>query len=589
MGEDQVERRLAAILAADVVGYSRLMGLDEGGTLSAFKAHRRELVDGKIAEHRGRIVKLTGDGMLVEFPSVVNAVACATDIQQKMRERNADVPEDRRIEFRIGVHLGDIILEDDDIFGDGVNIAARIESIAKPGGVAVSGSVRDSVGNRLELTFEDTGEQTLKNIERPVRVYNVLVGAASARPVATPLKAEPAAPAQQSIAVLPFNNMSGDPEQEYFSDGITEDIITDLSKIAGLMVVARNSSFAYKNKSPDVRIVGRELGVAAVLEGSIRRAGNRIRITAQLIDAATGGHLWAERYDRDLTDIFAVQDEVTLQIVEALKVKLRPEETALMADGRTSNVEAHDCFLRGRELLLGSNKNREIFDRIVTILRRAIELDPDFAQPYAGLGMAHCLDFQNHWTDMPDALDLASHFATQAIEKGPNEPYAHYVAAVVETWKRNLVRAKAETERALALNPNYALAYGTRGLVEVYLGHPLAAIPFIERAIRLDPVFTQQYTHFLGSAYLGADQYETAAAAFRERIRLAPKTDLSRAFLASALGHLGEIDEARRIWHELVEINPRYSLAEHLGRLPFQNQADVDRISKGLALAGLPD
>ena len=270
-------------------------------------------------------------------------------------------------------------------------------------------------------------------------------------------------------------------------------------------------------------------------------------------------------------------------------MQLQPDEKALLAESRASNIEAHDCFLRGRELLLGSNKNREIFDRIVTILRRAIELDPNFAQPYAGLGMAHCLDFQNHWTDMPDALDLAAHFATQAIEKGPNEPYAHYAAAVVETWKRNLVKAKSETERALALNPNYALAYGTRGLVEVYLGHPLAAIPFIERAIRLDPVFTQQYTHFLGSAYLGADQYETAAAAFRERIRLAPKTDLSRAFLASSLGHLGEIDEARRVWHELMEINPRYSLAEHLGRLPFQNQADVDRISKGLTMAGLPD
>ena len=546
------------------------------------------------------MVKRTGDGALVEFRSVVDAVRCAIEVQNAMLERNAGVPADRRIEFRIGIHIGDVVEESDgDLMGDGVNIAARLEGVAAPGAICLSEDAYRQVRARLDLSVSDLGDTQLKNIAEPMRVYSLQVGvsakagtdraAGRARPACRQPRGPSELPDKPSIAVLPFTNMSGDPEQEYFSDGITEDIITDLSKIAGLMVVARNSSFAYKNKSPDVRIVGRELGVASVLEGSIRRAGNRVRITAQLIDAATGGHLWAERYDRDLTDIFELQDEVTRQIVEALKVKLRPAEKALLGESRTSNIEAHDCFLRGRELLLGSNKNREIFDRIVTILRRAIELDPDFAQPYAGLGMAHCLDFQNHWTDTPDALDLAAHFATQAIEKGPNEPYAHYAAAVVETWKRNLVKAKAETERALALNPNYALAYGTRGLVEVYLGHPLAAIPFIERAIRLDPVFTQQYMHFLGSAYLGADQYETAAAAFRERIRLAPKTDLSRAFLASALGHLGEIDEARRIWHELMEINPRYSLAEHLGRLPFQNQADVDRISKGLTMAGLPD
>ena len=383
--------------------------------------------------------------------------------------------------------------------------------------------------------------------------------------------------------------MSGDPEQEYFSDGITEDIITDLSKIAGLMVVARNSSFAYKNKSPDVRIVGRELGVASVLEGSIRRAGNRVRITAQLIDAATGGHLWAERYDRDLADIFELQDEVTLQIVEALKVKLRPAEKALLASSRTSNVEAHDCFLRGRELSLGSTNNRDVFERMIAAFKRAIELDPAYAEPYAGLAFAYCLDFQNHWADTPDALGLAAHFAAQAIEKGPNEPYVHCVAAIIKFWQRDLEAAKAAAEKALALNPNYALAYGSRGLIELYLGHPLAAIPHIERAMRLDPAFTHQYVHFLGSAYLVAGQYDAAAAAFRERIRLMPKTDLSRAFLASALGHLGEFADAQHVWHELKDINPRYSFEEHLARLPFQNQADGEKIREGLAKAELPD
>ncbi|BCH26441.1 adenylate/guanylate cyclase domain-containing protein [Mesorhizobium sp. L-8-3] len=586
-----MERRLTAILAADVVGYSRLMGLDESGTLSALKAHRSEVADRKIAEHQGRIVKLTGDGMLAEFPSVVNAVTCAAEIQRRMCERNVDTPEERRIEFRIGVHLGDVIFEDNDIFGDGVNVAARIESVAKPGGVAVSGAVRDSVANRLDLAFEDTGEQMLKNIDRPVRIFDLILFADPYSPRTAQGRSSPKALANEgaSIAVLPFNNMSGDPEQEYFSDGITEDIITDLSRIAGLMVVARNSSFAYKNKSPDIRVVGRELGVASVLEGSVRRAGDRIRITAQLIDTATGGHRWAERFDRDLTDIFELQDEVTRRIVDALKIKLQPAEETHLSGSRASNIQAHDLFLRGRELLLGSKKDREVFDQIVATLRRAIELDPGFAQPYAGLSMAHCLDFQNHWTGALDALDVASHFATEAVEKGPNDPYAHYTMAVVETWKRNLARAKAETEKALVLNPNYALAYGTRGLVDVYLGQPIAGVPYIERAIRLDPIFTQQYTHFLGSAYLVAEQYEAAASAFRERIRLAPKTDLSRAFLASSLGHLGKIDEARGVWHELMMINPRYSLADHLGRLPFQNQADLDRISTGLLLAGLPD
>jgi len=355
-------------------------------------------------------------------------------------------------------------------------------------------------------------------------------------------------------------------------------------------VVARNSSFAYKNKSPDVRTVGRDLGVKAVLEGSIRRAGNRLRITAQLIDASTGGHLWAERYDRDITDIFALQDEVTQRIVEALKVTLRPAERALLANSRTSNVEAHDCFLRGREFMVNTiNKDRQFFDRVVAIFRRAIELDPAYAEPYGGLAMAYCLDFQNRWADTPDALGVAANFAAQAIEKGPDDPYAHYTAAVIAFWQRDLARAVVEADKALALNPNHSLAYGTRGLIDIYLGRPLAVVPNIQRAILLDPVFTQQYLHFLGSAYLVAGQFEPAVNAFRERIRLAPKTDMSRAFLACALGHLGELDEARRVWSELKDVNPKYSLAGHLARLPFQNDADLDRIRDGLARAGLPD
>lgn len=392
-----------------------------------------------------------------------------------------------------------------------------------------------------------------------------------------------------SIAVLPFKNMSEDPGQEYFSDGITEDIITDLSKVSGLFVIARTTSFVYKDKALGVSDICRELGVKFAGEGSVRKVGNRVRVTAQLIDGAHGAHLWAERYDRDLTDIFEVQDEVTRRIVEALKVQLTPSEEAQLIEAPTSNFEAHDLFLRAREFLRGSQWNRETFDHAVALLRRAIELDPDYAEPYAGLAMAYNFDFQNRLTDTPDPMDHAARFAALAIEKGPSVPYAHFVAAVVAIWTRNLDQAKQETERTLALSPNYAPAYGTRGLAEIYSGNPLAAIPFIERAMRLDPAFTHQYMHFLGSAYLVAGDYESAAAAFRERIRLVPNTDLSRALLACTLGHLGEADEAKRIWTELQQVNPRYSFAEHLSRLPFSDLANANKINDGLAKARLPN
>jgi adenylate cyclase len=441
---------------------------------------------------------------------------------------------------------------------------------------------------KVSAPFTDAGELQLKNIQSPLRAWR-WDGEACVEPVAA-MTPEAAADARPSIAVLPFTNMSGDPEQEYFSDGITEDIITDLSKIAGLMVVARNSSFSYKNKSPDIRVVGRELGVTSVLEGSIRRAANRVRITAQLIDAGTGGHLWAERYDRDLTDIFALQDEVTSRIVESLKLTLAPEQRALRTTRRTNSIEAHDWFLRGRELITNTvNKDREFFDRVVALFRRAAELDPEYAEPFAGLAMAYILDWQNRWSGIPDALALAASFSALAIEKGPAEPYAHQAAAIIAFWQGDLARSKAETEQTLALNPNCAEAYATRGVVEIYSGRPLAAIPMIRRAILLDPVYTQQYLHFLGSAQLVAGQYEAAAATFRERIRLASNTDVSRAFLACALGHLGETVEARRVWCDLKEVNPGYSLDDHLARLPFQDPADGERIREGLAKAGLPD
>jgi adenylate cyclase len=586
---EQTSRRLAAVLAADVVGYSRLMAADETGTLAALKRHRETVFDPAVAQHKGRLVKLIGDGALVEFASVVDAVKCALAVQRSIKAQAP--PSGGAIVLRIGINLGDVIIDGDDIYGDGVNVAARLEALAEPGGVCISSVVNESIGNRVEAVFSDGGAVTVKNIARPIRVWkwHPENDQGTAQPVATPATMETGEPERPSIAVLPFTNMSGDTEQEYFSDGITEDIITDLSKVAGLLVIARNSSFAYKGKSVDIRAVGRELGVRSVLEGSIRRAGNRVRITAQLINAVSGGHIWAERYDRDLTDIFAVQDEVTRHIVDALKVKLTASEAAHIAETPTKSIDAHDLFLRARELLLGRKKDREMFDRVVALLTQAIELDPNYAEPYGALSMAHGLDFQNNWTGAADALDVAAHFAALAIEKGPSSAYTHYIAAVVAIWKRDLAQARQESEIALALSPNYALAHGARGLAEVYAGNPLAAVPFIEQAMRFDPAFRQQYMHFLGSAYLVAGKYEAAAAAFRERIRLVPDTDLSRSLLASALGHLGELDEARRVWAELKQVAPKYSFDQHLARLPFSDPADADRIRDGLAKAGLPN
>ena len=415
------------------------------------------------------------------------------------------------------------------------------------------------------------------------------MAATAAAPVPKPAANPEPKPATASIAILPFTNMSGDPEQEYFSDGISEDIITDLSKIAGLTVIARNSSFTYKGRAVDVRTVGRELGVASVLEGSIRRAGQRVRITAQLIDAENGAHLWADRYDRDLTDIFEVQDDVTRRIVGALKVTLGPTERESRPDGGGPvNVEAYEASMRAREVLLGPNKNRENFDKARKLFIRALELDPNFAKAYAGLAFAYMFDYQNRWSDNPDAsIGLAKEYAERAIEKDPKEALAHAVAAVVATFSRDIDRAQAEIDIALSLNPNMAMAYNIKGGTRIYLGRPEEAIPLIERAMRLDPATNQQFLHFLGMANLLAGRYETAAAALRERIRLTPNTDFSRSLLASALGHLGQIEEARRVWQELTEINPKYSFEEHLGRLPFKHEADAQRLAEGLQMAGV--
>ncbi len=582
-------RRLAAILAADIAGYSALMGADEARTVNDLKGHQAVVLP-MVGEFGGRIIDIAGDGILAEFSSVVNAVECAVAIQRAMAERNTAVEPAQRMQFRIGVNLGDVIYDDNRIFGDGINIASRLEGIAEPGGICVSAKVHDEIDGKMNFSYQDLGEQQLKNIARPVRAFGIRLNGAARQPPFASAQPAPARPVDDrpSIAVLPFTNMSGDPEQEYFSDGITEDIITDLSKVAGLTVIARNSSFTYKGRAVDVRTVGRELAVRSVLEGSIRRAGQRVRITAQLIDTTSGGHVWADRYDRDLTDIFAVQDDVTHRIVEALKVSLSPADQQRLADGETSNVDAYDCVLRGREFMLGKHKNLETFTEAQSYFIKALELDPNYSLAYACLAFGYMFDYQNRWTENPDAsLLLAEQNAALALAKDPNEPVAHVVTALVAIFEKDLDRARSHIDIALSLNPNLSMAHNILGTTLNLSGRPLEAIPAIEHAMRLDPAFGSQQLHFLGLAYLLAGKYETAAALFRQRIAQVPETDFTRAVLASTLGHLGEFEEARRIWGELQEINPKYSFREHFARQPYRPE-DVERIAEGFTKAGLP-
>src|SRR5213083_1046770 len=438
-----MERRLTAILAADVVGYSRLMTIDEAGTLAALTSLRKNLVNPKISEHNGRIFKLTGDGMLIEFPSVVSAVACAVDIQSAMRTRNASTA-DARIEFRIGVNLGDIIVEEGDIFGDGVNVAARLEGIAPIGGIAVSQSVRDHVGKRLDLAFEDMGERRLKNIEAPIRVYSISVEHTSTDGAASAGQERP------SVAVLPFVNMSGDPEQEYFSDGITEDIITDLSKVSGLFVVARNTVFTYKGKTVEVPEVAKRLGVNFILEGSVRKVGSRVRVTGQLIDGKDGGHVWADRYDRDLTDIFAIQDEITHAIVEQLKVKLLPQEKKSIGQTPTANIEAYTYYLRGRDFFHRHSKRYHQLAR--QMFTKAIELDRRYARAYAGI--ADCDSFLrlHYHVDVP--VQQIFEMTEKALALDDQLAEAHASRGLALLIEKRFEESTAEFEKAIMLDPN---------------------------------------------------------------------------------------------------------------------------------------
>ena len=503
-----MERRLSAIMAADVVGYSRLMGANEVGTLERLQADQAEVLEPSIAAHGGRIVKLTGDGLLAEFSSVVAAVESAVEIQRAMPGRNRDLSDDRRIQFRVGVNLGDVLVKDDDIFGDGVNVASRIEGHCPPGGVAVSAAVRDHVENRLDLTFHDMGEQELKNIARPIRLFSVNLDREGV-PSGETSAASQAAADKPSIAILPFTNMSGDAEQEYFSDGITEDIITDLSKVSGLFVIGRHTSFTYKNKSENLERIARELGVRFLLEGSVRKAGNRVRITGQLIDGGTGGHLWAERFDRDLTDIFAIQDEITRAIVDQLKVRLLPSEKKAIGQPPTKNVEAYNAFLKGRDNYHNATKTFLVLARNMFV--SATRMDPDYARAYAGI--ANCDARLIGW----------------------------YGAIIPEE------QVLANADRALALDPLLAEAHAARAdALSFFDGHdPQEIVTGFEKALALDPDSFD--SNFLFARYCTRTaNFARAVPLYVRALELQPEDYQSPAMLVSMFRLLGKPEESRR-------------------------------------------
>ncbi|UCI29300.1 adenylate/guanylate cyclase domain-containing protein [Mesorhizobium sp. B4-1-4] len=584
-------RRLVAILAADVVGYSRLASADEDRTLARLRALRSDLIDPTIAVHNGRVIKRTGDGALVEFRSVVDAVRCAVEVQNGMVERNAGVSQDRRIEFRIGIHLGDVVEESDgDLMGDGVNIASRLEGVAAPGAICLSEDAYRQVKARLDLSVNDLGNTKLKNIAEPIRVYSLQVGTAGAKVPATSdtaaVRSEAAAPPKLSIAVLPFANMSGDAEQDYFADGISEDIITALSKLSQLFVVARNSSFTFKGQNVHVQEVGRKLGVRHVLEGSVRKSGNRVRITAQLIDATSGGHLWAERFDRDLTDIFAVQDDVTQHIVGALAVNLTDGDRQRLAPEHTHNVEAYDCFLRGRELWHRLTKETNIAAR--DVLKRAVELDPNFASAHAFLALTHGLDYLNRWSASPPrSMEQAAEIATRAVAVDDGDPLAHWALGLVYLYTRRHDGAISEAERAIVLNPNFAEAHVSLGEALHYSGRSEEALQWFERGAALNPYFPDVLLHFQALAWFQLEKYETAVDLLQQRLSRNPISDVSRALLAASYGHLGRFDEASAAWQEVLRVNPDYSLEYRRKILPYKNPADFELVVDGLRKAGI--
>jgi TolB-like protein/Tfp pilus assembly protein PilF len=566
-------RRLAAILVADVVGYSRLMEADETGTLAALKQRREAILGPMVRAHGGRVVKFMGDGVLVEFASAVKAVEAALELQRRMAEANEPLPEDRRIVLRIGINLGDVIGDGSDIYGDGVNIAARLEALAQPGGICISAKVHEETRGKIDVTFEHAGEQQLKNIVAPVKIYRHSPGAQQGKASALPI------PNKASIAVLPFTSMSNDPEQETFADGLTEDLITDLSRNAGLFVIARNSSFAYKGKSVDVRQIAHGLGVRYLLEGSARRAAGRVRINVQLIDAAGSGHVWAERFDRNLEDIFAVQDEVTAKIVEALIGRL----TALPVRNRPKSMEAYDLCVRARIL---TEHSPQAAREAHLLLQEAIRIDPDYAEAHRWLALNRFMAWA-HWGEPIDAnRSMAVATAERAVALDPNDAGCRWIFAMVLAYEGRWQESDAEYATAFALDPNHADAWAHLSDISFLRGRAAEGLEQIEKAFRLNPYLASWYFWLLGQAQYAARQYGAAVSTLRKEDTY--RTG-SRRILAASLAQLGRLEEARRETEMFLLSNPHFTISHWASTQPFQDAAMREHFIDGYRKAGLPE
>ncbi len=587
MDRSSVERRLAAVLAADVVGYSRLMEVDEAGTLARLKTVRLELIDPAIATCKGRIIKTTGDGMLVEFQSVTEALRCAVDFQERMARRNRDMPASRSLLYRIGINLGDVIVEGDDIFGDGVNVAARLESAAEPGGICISAAVRDQVGDRLEVGYVDLGEQLVKNISRPIRMFKVLLSGQSpaAGSAASAVRATPQVSARKpSIAVLPFINMSGDSEQEFFADGLTEDIITDLSRFRELLVISRNAVFVHKGKPIKAQQIAREFGVDYVVEGSVRKAADRVRVTVQLIDGETETHLWAERYDRKLEDIFAIQDEVTSAIAATLFGRVEAARHDRVQRKHTENMAAYEYVLAGK--VLHHRSAREANAEALRMLERAIELDPNYAHAHAWKACVVGQAWLHGWCEHADAtVQVISEELQTALALDDNDADVHRVLAALKLIFNEHDKALYHQERALSLNPNSDLIVVQQGEVLTWLGRAEEGIEWIRRAMRLNPYHPERFWSHLGRAQYTARLYADAIASYS---KLTAPDQAHHAFLAASSAQLGNRTAAAAHTREVLQRQPDFTVQNLLKTLHYRQPSDTEHVCEGLLKAGLP-
>ena len=580
------ERRLTAILAADVVGYSRLMEVDEAGTLARLKTIRLEVVDPAIAKCRGRLIKTTGDGMLVEFQSVTDALSCAVDFQERMARRNRDMPAARALLYRIGLNLGDVIVEDGDIFGDGVNVAARLEAMAEPGGICISAAVRDQVGDRLKLAYADLGEQQVKNITRPIRAYRVLIEGPGSDAGHAGASAGPHPGAKRpSIAVLPFDNMSGDPEQEFFVDGLTEDIITELSRFRELLVISRNAVFVHKGKPVKAKQVAREFGVDYIAEGSVRKAGDRVRVTVQLIDGETETHIWAERYDRKLEDIFAIQDEITSSIASTLFGRVEAARHERVKRKTTANMAAYEHVLTGK--ILHHRSNREANAEALRALARAIELDPNYAHAHAWMACVSGQAWLHGWCEDKAAFEQRIIDELQiALALDDNDADVHRILAALNLNFNEHDKAAYHQERALSLNPNSDLIVVQQGEVLTWLGRPEEGIEWIRRAMRLNPYHPERFFSHLGRAQYTARAYADAIASFS---KLTAPDHTHHAFLAAAAAQLGNRTAAGAHAREALQREPAFTTEAFIATLHYRDPADAEHVREGLMKAGLPD